>query len=464
MSFATDSANAKLSDLNRRFLEAVEDDSRLLERRTFASVHADNPFSSLIPLQSWPTFVNQKAIAELERVSVGLGKLLKAVPERLFGNDPARIASFYGFDNPELVYIALYEPNGIDSAMSRCDLVDTREGLKCLEFNCGSYLGGWFTQALEPLFRACPAISSFLDGQEEVGHRNTIGMMFDHMVSDTIRRGIWQRGDFNLALVLYPHDSKQLSLYQPELYRREYRGVLSRRVPQLNGNLFICSFADLRENAGVLYHGGEPVHALLEQQVGLTEPFVFRSFKAGRLNLFSGPITQLLSDKRNIGLLSERSGSDVFSREERELIERHLPWTRVVRQGEVVFRGSRMPMEELLARHRTELVLKYSRSAGGKEVFVGRFVALEVWSAVAGRALGESGWIVQEYVKSLDFRYQHGERGAPPHEVVWGPWDFGGRYGGTLLRMLPSDREGLVNTANGAEVGIVLEVDETERG
>jgi hypothetical protein len=42
--------------------------------------------------------------------------------------------------------------------------------------------------------------------------------------------------------------------------------------------------------------------------------------------------------------------------------------------------------------------------------------------------------------------------------VVWGPFDFGDRYGGVILRMQPKAAGGAVNLSLHATAGIVLEV------
>jgi hypothetical protein len=80
---------------------------------------------------------------------------------------------------------------------------------------------------------------------------------------------------------------------------------------------------------------------------------------------------------------------------------------------------------------------------------------------VIERALFDGDWIVQEYLETVPYCFQQGPRGAGRHDLVWGLFVFGGHFGGAFLRMQPTGgASGLVNTHHGAEVGVLLELDE----
>jgi hypothetical protein len=65
---------------------------------------------------------------------------------------------------------------------------------------------------------------------------------------------------------------------------------------------------------------------------------------------------------------------------------------------------------------------------------------------------------VQEIAESLPYLYQSGDYGCSIHDMVWGPFVFGERYGGVVLRMQPAAAGGPVNLNLSASEGIVLEV------
>jgi hypothetical protein len=453
-------SHSRWSAENRRFLEFALGTPEALARSSFAGLHGRNPLPNSPYLQSWPVLADERRVQEIERIVVGIDRLFKSVPERFFANDPQRMAKFYDFDQVDLLSVVLAQPNGIGEALSRGDYIETKEGWKCIELNAGSYLGGWQTEVLEELYLGCPLIDTFLrQNRIAAGHRKTFRMMFSHIIRSTVRNSVWDGGDCNLAFVLYPHlDSQVASFHFPDRFQEEYALALREQAGSLRGRIFVCGYDDLKVDSTFLRYRGERVHAVLEQHNGLTSRVAFRCFKAGGISLFSGPVTMLLSDKRNVALLSERMGSNDFTRQERELIERHIPWTRRVGEGAVDYHGRNISLPDLLCERRRDMVLKNAQSLGGEAVYPGRFLSAAEWETVLARAFREGNWIVQEHVDALPYIGQCGEHGMVPFDVVWGNFVCGERYGGTFVRMLPKHRASLVNVARGAEVGIVLEV------
>ncbi|HXO22331.1 MAG TPA: hypothetical protein VOA87_20620 [Thermoanaerobaculia bacterium] len=456
-------AGATWSTANQRLLDRSRGRPALRRRASFAPVHQGNPLPTYPRLQSWPVFADGLRVRELERVAVGLTRLFRGIPSRFFADDPRQMAAFYSVDQPELLAAVMARPNAIEAALARVDFLEDGSGLRCLELNAGSYLGGWFTEFLEPLYLSCPELAGFLreDGLA-ARHRPTIRRMFSHIVRDTRRRGIWREGELNLAVVLYPQvDSYLKSVGRPDLLQREYEAALSGEDGALRGRVFICGYGDLEPAGAALRYRGCPVHALLEQQSGPTDRVAFRCFKAGGVNLFSGPVTMLLSDKRNLALLSEAAdgGGGLIDGEEKDLVRRHLPWTRRVARATAIFGGEEVFLPDLLAGRREELVLKGAQSLGGADVHIGRFLSATAWETVVQRALAEPGWIVQEEVRSLPWLFPGDDEELAVFDVVWGIFVFGEEYGGTFVRMLPRERRGTVNVLQGCDVGIVLEVD-----
>jgi hypothetical protein len=66
--------------------------------------------------------------------------------------------------------------------------------------------------------------------------------------------------------------------------------------------------------------------------------------------------------------------------------------------------------------------------------------------------------VVQEYQECVPYCFQTGS-GAARHDMVWGLYTFGSRFGGAYLRLAPAGwADGRVNGSQGADVGAVLEV------
>jgi hypothetical protein len=466
--------HARWSEVNREFLDFVEREPSTLERASFASIY-EGWGTRAYTIQPWPLFLGNAQRREVAGIALGIDRLVKGVVERFLACDPARIAAFYrtrgtidgapsvALDMSEdLAALLREEPTGVRSAPSRGDYIETRDGLQCIEFNAGGYLGGIQTDDIGGLYLASPPTARFLDeGNHDVRTPGTMRALFRHMVDDTLRLEVWEGGDFNVAFITRPHEPDLVALHCAETYTRDLRAALAEREPAMDGQVFLCALEDLRLERGVLRLNGHAVHAVMEQHNGDGDPrTVFRAFKMGCVNFYSGPIGEILSDKRNLVLLSDHAGSDEFTEDERELIRRHIPWTRLVAAGETSFRGRQVRLPEALREHRNDLVLKKASSVGGDFVAVGRYRAPDEWERVIARALWEEDWVVQEYLETVPYWFQCGDRGADRHEMVWGLFVFGEHFGGAFLRMhAAGNHGGVVNTRRGSEVGVMLEVD-----
>jgi len=184
----------------------------------------------------------------------------------------------------------------------------------------------------------------------------------------------------------------------------------------------------------------------------------YAASKAGLIGLYNGPMDAILSDKRNLALLSRHASTAGYSPEEQAFIAAHVPWTRLVAPGEIDWEGRMQPLAELLAAEPARFVLKKGAGYGGAGVVLGTFASPERWRDALATALREGDWVVQETLESLPYLYQSGDYGCSIHDVIWGPFVFGQRYGGVVLRMQPAAAGGPVNLTLHATEGIVLEV------
>jgi hypothetical protein len=467
--------HTRWSEVNRDFMEFVGRNPEYLERATFASLGAD-PVYRKFTLQPWPLFIGPEQAREMGEVALGIDRLVKSTLLRFLRRSPAEVIEYYRSNaleevdpseiialemDPELLDQLLQEPTGIEGALSRADYIETADGLKCIEFNAGSFLGGLSSHGVGELYRGSPVIQRFLEERGiAVRPPRTLGALFRHLLDDTARIGVWKGGEFNVAMLVRPHYEAQVALHDPELYQREMDRAMAEDGRPTLGRVLLCAPEDLVDGGGVLSVGGLPVHAAVEQHGGVSDMRpVVRHFKQGSINLFSGPVTALLLDKRNLAMISENAGSGEYTTAERALIEKHVPWTRRLLPADSVFRGASLRIPEDVVERRAEFVLKKATALGGSQVHVGRFRTDEEWREGVERALRENDWVVQEYLETVPYTRQSGESGVAPYDVVWGLFAFGRRFGGALMRMQPQDGgRGVVNTRQGAEVGALLEL------
>jgi hypothetical protein len=220
----------------------------------------------------------------------------------------------------------------------------------------------------------------------------------------------------------------------------------------------VCSADRLVRKGASLLLDDQKVDAVVELYGDWTSPHIYRAFKGDFIGLYNGPMGPIVSNKRNVALLSQHAASGAYSSEERAFIEAHIPWTRLVAPGEVDYEGKMHSLVELLTAHQEQFVLKDGDACGGSGVVLGKCASPEDWRRTLDRALAEKDWVVQEVLESLPYLYQGGDYGCSIHDMIWGPFVCGDRYGGVVLRMQPKAAGGAVNLTLSATEGIVLEV------
>ncbi|MBW8873683.1 MAG: hypothetical protein JF614_01850 [Acidobacteria bacterium] len=452
------SSHRSISQQDFRFREFARTCPELLERSKFSALDQKRHLLKYA-IQAWPTFVGREKLAEFQRVSAGINRLIRQIPARIFRNDPAKFSDFYEIGSSVLAEIVLSEPSGVETVLSRGDFIETRSGFKCIEFNFTPSLGGWETSVLVGMHLEVPATAEFIRSSGiAVKYTNTMQKFFFHVIDEAARKGLCPDGELNIALVVVRENSAYLTHAAAEYLNAEYDLAKQELQGRLRGTLEICQYGALVPSRDALFLNRRKIHAVVELSGEITPPGVYRCFKANKLVLLNGPLSPILSNKQNIALLSEHASSPIFSAEEQELLLKHIPWSRQVTAREVEYLGTRVSLPDLLAHRREDLVLKEVRSYGGKDVIVGRFASAEKWEKQARLALEKGGWIVQEHMESLPYLFQCGAYGCAPHDAIWGPFYLGDTYGGAILRVQPKSAGGPVNLSLAATEGIVLEV------
>lgn len=106
----------------------------------------------------------------------------------------------------------------------------------------------------------------------------------------------------------------------------------------------------------------------------------------------------VLADKAILALLSDDRFISNFNAEQIELITRHIPWTRLVREGVTTDpKRRRIELISYIRKNKPDLVLKPSNATRGEHVLVGRLASSEMWEEQIDRA-SRNPYVVQEYV------------------------------------------------------------------
>jgi hypothetical protein len=145
----------------------------------------------------------------------------------------------------------------------------------------------------------------------------------------------------------------------------------------------------------------------------------------------------LLADKRLLALVSE--GLVCRSAADWAFTSTYVPWTRIVDDRSVEWRGHRHNLAELIINAKDDLVLKRGIGNSGQEVTIGRDTDEATWRLTAMSAMDGSS-VVQEYVPPQPYTLElMGEQGVAESAAVapvLSPMLMGGRPAGCFARYI----------------------------
>jgi uncharacterized circularly permuted ATP-grasp superfamily protein len=156
--------------------------------------------------------------------------------------------------------------------------------------------------------------------------------------------------------------------------------------------------------------------------------------------------------KAFFSVLTDEQNGSLFSLSERELIRKHIPWTRVVADVKTAHYGQPVELLAFTRQERQNLVLKPSDEYGGSGVTLGWETSEAEWDAAIERTLTakNGAWIVQERIpirrEVFPYIAQVGKVDYRDMLVDFAPYLFRGKLCGFLTRLSST---GLANVTSG---------------
>ena len=156
--------------------------------------------------------------------------------------------------------------------------------------------------------------------------------------------------------------------------------------------------------------------------------------------------------KAFFAVLADEQNGSLFSPSERDLIRKHIPWTRVVADVKTTLHGQPIELLAFIREGRENLVLKPSDEYGGSGVTLGWETSEPAWDEAIERALrADNGrWIVQERIPIRREVFPYIARASSVDYrdmlVDFAPYLFRGKLCGFLTRLSST---GLANVTSG---------------
>jgi glutathionylspermidine synthase len=144
----------------------------------------------------------------------------------------------------------------------------------------------------------------------------------------------------------------------------------------------------------------------------------------------------ILTDKAILAVLSDDRFASNFTPAEREFINAHVPWTRLVRETHTTgMEGQRVDLLTYAIAKREELVLKPSNATRGEGVRIGCLTEQNEWENSLRQAVGKQPHVLQEYIQAPRLNAPHPSNGTI-ESMTFGldAFVFGGHFAGFHAR------------------------------
>jgi len=183
-----------------------------------------------------------------------------------------------------------------------------------------------------------------------------------------------------------------------------------------------------------------------------------RDAQARGFRVIPSATSWMLHTKRQFALLSE--GQPWMTARDHQLAARYLPWSRVVGDRKVRWRGGQHNLPTLLVDHRERFVIKGATGCSGAEVFFGGRSTPGDWAALIERAVSSDNHIAQEVVEAVpmpvDVQAESGEITRIVANPVISPFVVDGTGAGCFGRFIADQQPGVISALSHARLTCLL--------
>jgi hypothetical protein len=386
-----------------------------------------------------PVFLSPEDEQRLRRVAEAIVAIAERVARQAL-EDEALFKQFHL--RPEEERLVRMDAGGAGpaSAASRLDAFLLPESLKFTEYNGESPAGPGYSETLSDIFRALPVMEEFKK-KFEVHSYPLSAKLLDALVTTYVDWG-GQAKRPQMAIV----DWNEVPTWS------EFE-ILKSRFERMGIPVVLAAPEELEFDGRKLVAHGKVID-LLYRRVLINDivarpkecEMLVKAYESARVCVVNNFRCKIPHVKAFFGVLTDDKNARYFSAEERELIQRHVPWTRVVEDTKTRHDGESVALLEFIRKNQKHLVMKPSDEYGGMGVTLGWEVDRAHWERTIEQALpGGKGskehgcWIVQERIPM--------RRGEFPfigkdHQVEFrnmlvdfAPYIFRGRMAGFLTRL-----------------------------
>lgn len=223
-------------------------------------------------------------------------------------------------------------------------------------------------------------------------------------------------------------------------------------------NSFICAPEDLEYDDQKLYFKGVQIdivykRLLVNEYLPIMDkyPALLEACRAGSVCLVNNFQCKLIHKKAIFAVLTNEKYAHLFTEDERNVISKHVPWTRKFREERTFYKGEEIDLVEFTRQNKHKLVLKPNDDYGGHGIFIGWTSDDSQWEEAMKTSLINGDYLVQERVETSKefFPMLFGDTGKfdfVEQLVDLDPLLFYGKVGSAFTRLSTSE---LANVSSG---------------
>jgi hypothetical protein len=396
-----------------------------------------------------PFFLSPEAEARVRHATETLARLGERMAS-LAMDDKTLFTQFHLRPEEERL-VRLPAGGGPASTASRVDAFLLPDSLKFTEYNGESPAGAGYTEALSELFRELPIMKEFAK-KFEVHNYPLSARLLDALVG-TYRD--WGGTSQQPQMLIV--DWKEVPTWS------EFE-ILKQRFEALRVPVVLSDPRELEWDGKSLWAKGKKID-LVYRRVLINDivarptecAALVKAYEAQAVCVANNFRCKIPHVKAFFAVLTDEKNRKLFTPEELDVIEQHVPWTRVVEDVETDHRGKPIALLDYIRKNQKDLVLKPSDEYGGTGVTLGWEAEAKHWEKSIQQALPGGGsakehgcWIVQEKIAMSRGEFPYiGTNGKVEFRdmlVDLAPYMFRGKLAGFLTRLSASS---LANVTSG---------------
>ncbi len=380
--------NKIVVELNERLLENYKDDTELFARLTeiqseIGLLYDDRPTCPFLR----PHFMSRSRYDEVAKAAKHIAEAAQSLTDAALEN--AELFAKLDLTEKE-AKMARTDP-GYEKlcVTSRLDTFIGDESFKFLEYNAETPAGVGDQMQLEIVLEQIPEIRKFLT--ENAHWRPKPQQKLLQSLFTVYREFGGKKGKPNIAIVDWEGVSTEAEFYTLKDYF-ESKGfrtlIVDPHELEYDGEKLRAGSFEID-----IFYKRVLIHEFLEK-FDETHPFI-RAYTDGKICMANSFRVKLAHKKASFAIMTDEKYAKLFTPEQLETINNHVPWTRKVEEGKTTFENQKIDLIEYLRKNREKFLLKPNDDYGGKGISVGWETSESEWDSALDEALTDS-FIVQE--------------------------------------------------------------------